>query len=316
MGGFMEYNGNEPVQTLLPDKLEGYSLTGTGDFPRIAVEDIEDKSKGDIISKGLVVLQTGWFVLQCVARGVQGLRITELELVTIAFACLSLLMYCSWWNKPLNVRCAVRVYKKRDLNNPGEDQSATRTVGGFWPPLRSSLSGLVAATTRACHENGWKVGLQVVLWPLTKIGRIIADTKGDAVIEGEKRIYTFYPRLSMKVKSGPITLVFLPAVSVLFGAIHCVAWSFAPPSQTERILWRVHSVIITGMPVVLVFFTVVERLGPKLRKKPIGLGLYYGLFSVYAISRLFLLFLAFISLRALPPDAYLTVRWTMLIPHV
>ena len=63
----MEYNGNEPVQTLLPNQLKGYSLTGKGDFPRIAIEEIEDKSKGDIVSKGLVVLQTGWFITQCIA---------------------------------------------------------------------------------------------------------------------------------------------------------------------------------------------------------------------------------------------------------
>jgi hypothetical protein len=96
MGGFMEYNGNEPVQTLLPKQLNGYSLTGKGDFPRIAIEEIRDKSKGDFISKGLVVLQTGWFIAQCIARGAQGLPITELELVTIAFAGLNFVMYWVW----------------------------------------------------------------------------------------------------------------------------------------------------------------------------------------------------------------------------
>ncbi|KAI9435211.1 hypothetical protein F5148DRAFT_1304897, partial [Russula earlei] len=64
MGGFMEYEGNRPVRVLLPGQLESYSLTGNGDFPRIAKEEIEDKSKGDIISKALVILQTGWFVTQ------------------------------------------------------------------------------------------------------------------------------------------------------------------------------------------------------------------------------------------------------------
>ncbi|KAI9507066.1 hypothetical protein F5148DRAFT_1208293 [Russula earlei] len=37
-------------------------------------------SKGDAASKTLVVMQTGWFVMQCVARVVQGLPVTELEL--------------------------------------------------------------------------------------------------------------------------------------------------------------------------------------------------------------------------------------------
>ncbi|KAI9507952.1 hypothetical protein F5148DRAFT_1014365 [Russula earlei] len=75
---------------------------GTGDFPRIAKEEIEDKSKGDVISKGLVILQTCWFVTQCIARGAQGLPITELELVTVSFATLNRVMYVLWWEKPLN----------------------------------------------------------------------------------------------------------------------------------------------------------------------------------------------------------------------
>lgn len=79
----MEYDGNQPVQTLLREQLEGYSLTSTGDFPRIAIEEIQDRSKSDIISKGIV------FIMQYIARGAQGLPIMELELVTIAFAVLN-----------------------------------------------------------------------------------------------------------------------------------------------------------------------------------------------------------------------------------
>jgi len=59
MGGFMEYEGNRPIRVLLPDQLGSYSLTGNGDFPRISKAEIEDKSKGDAISKGAVILQTG-----------------------------------------------------------------------------------------------------------------------------------------------------------------------------------------------------------------------------------------------------------------
>jgi len=75
----MEYEGNRPIRVLLPDELESYSLTGNGDFSKA---EIEDKSKGAAISKCVVILQTGWFVTQCVARGVQGLPITKLELAT------------------------------------------------------------------------------------------------------------------------------------------------------------------------------------------------------------------------------------------
>jgi hypothetical protein len=111
MGGFMEYDGNQPVRVLLPAQLQSYSLTGNGDFPKISKAEIEDRSKGDAISKGVVILQTGWFVTQCIARAVQRLPITELELVTVAFAALNIVIYVLWWQKPLNVQRGVRVYK-------------------------------------------------------------------------------------------------------------------------------------------------------------------------------------------------------------
>ena len=33
-----------------------------------------------------------------------------------------------------------------------------------------------------------------------------------------------------------------------FGGIHCIAWSFAFPSSTEQLLWRISSIAITGIP--------------------------------------------------------------------
>jgi hypothetical protein len=88
MGGFMEYDGNLPIRVLLPEQLESYSLTGNGDFPRISKAEIEDKSKGDAISK-------------------------RLELVTVAFAALNFAIYLLLWEKPQNVQRGVRVYRKR-----------------------------------------------------------------------------------------------------------------------------------------------------------------------------------------------------------
>jgi hypothetical protein len=139
MSGFMEYKGNQPIRVLLPEELGSDSLTGNGNFPRISKAEIEDKSKGDALSKGFVVMQISWFVTQCMARGVQRLPITELELVTVAFAVLNLVIYILWWEKPLNVQRGVRVYKKRNTEEPVDDGNVEAAVG-FWIGLRDALS--------------------------------------------------------------------------------------------------------------------------------------------------------------------------------
>lgn len=75
------------------------------DFPTVTEEEIEDKSKGDALSKGITLLQITWFIIQIIARQQQNLAITQLELTTVALSSLNVAMYVFWWNKPLDLRC-------------------------------------------------------------------------------------------------------------------------------------------------------------------------------------------------------------------
>jgi len=68
-----------------------------------------DKSKGDALAKFVAVVQTTWFVAQCIARGVEGVAITNIEILTLSFAMLNFLTYFLWWNKPQRVCYPIRV---------------------------------------------------------------------------------------------------------------------------------------------------------------------------------------------------------------
>ncbi|TFK68038.1 hypothetical protein BDN72DRAFT_731823, partial [Pluteus cervinus] len=106
MGGFCRADTRCVIScNILFDLIEGGRIDPTD--LRIPEAALRDRSKGDALSKGLLTLQTSWFVIQCLARLVQGLLITELEVVTLAFAALNLMTYLLWWSKPLNVRCSI-----------------------------------------------------------------------------------------------------------------------------------------------------------------------------------------------------------------
>src|SRR5258707_14662834 len=62
-------------------------------FPPLSIAEINDKSKGDFLTKAIVILQTTWFIVGCVVRAIQGLAVTELELVTLALASLNAITY-------------------------------------------------------------------------------------------------------------------------------------------------------------------------------------------------------------------------------
>ena len=181
MGGFKLVDENGPVRTLAPHELQTLARKGDIDFPDITEREIQDRSKGDALSKGLVVIQTSWFILQCIARRIEHLPITELELVTLAFAALNFITYALWWNKPLDVQCPVRVPKKQrkdesaeskdpvenNSQNPDDEESGEDS-GGRGTDAMAVLRMLLAATGSA-------------MWGALAIVRKIPEAIGKAI---------------------------------------------------------------------------------------------------------------------------------------
>ncbi|KAJ6554618.1 hypothetical protein B0H19DRAFT_910377, partial [Mycena capillaripes] len=101
MGGFVSRMGHHPITT--PKQLQDIARYLT-DIHAVDVEDIKDKSKGDTLSKGVALFQGLWFITQCIARVHQNLPFTDLEVATLAFSVVNVLIWGLWWNKPLDVQ--------------------------------------------------------------------------------------------------------------------------------------------------------------------------------------------------------------------
>ncbi|KAL8990945.1 MAG: hypothetical protein Q9169_007990 [Polycauliona sp. 2 TL-2023] len=78
-------------------------LAKKGYFFHISDADIEDKSKANILAKGLVLLQITWTVFQCITRKATGLPLSVLEVHILVHAGCALIMYVLWFNKPMDV---------------------------------------------------------------------------------------------------------------------------------------------------------------------------------------------------------------------
>ena len=110
MGGFMLFEGDNPKGVITQDIFKELLEEKKIDFPKVPVEEIEDRSKSDGLSKTIALSQTLWFVAQCIARRAQHLDLTLVELLTLSLALLNGVMYFLWWNKPMDVRRPIRVY--------------------------------------------------------------------------------------------------------------------------------------------------------------------------------------------------------------
>lgn len=111
-------------------------------------------------------------------------------------------------------------------------------------------------------------------------------------------------------------------ITILFGAVHCLAWNFRFPSETERLLWRIAALVTTVSPIgwtAVYTMSLIDDL-EGIRAKRITVASINWLSTIvvplYLVARVLLLLIAFISLRSLPRAAYETVYWTTFIPYV
>ncbi|KAF9030519.1 hypothetical protein BDP27DRAFT_1349079 [Rhodocollybia butyracea] len=110
MGGFvLTKESGEIIGVLQASELATLLKEDSILLPSISSSEIMDKSKGDVVSKTLVLVQTTWFTAQVISRVFQHLPITELEITTVAFASLNILTYILWWTKPLDVRHPIQL---------------------------------------------------------------------------------------------------------------------------------------------------------------------------------------------------------------
>ncbi|SJL18586.1 uncharacterized protein ARMOST_22183 [Armillaria ostoyae] len=284
----------------------------------VSPETIEDKSKGDALSKTVSTLQISWFIVQCIARAIQHLPITLLEMTALAFAGLSIITYCLWWYKPLNVKYHISLDGSDSRPTP-EIHYAEESAS----PVKSSW--LVWAYRRLVWLDDW-IGR-------TTLGLSVYGHNED-IGDGACR---FYSGTAREVGARLMAMV---GIGFLFGAFHCVAWSFYFPSHTEMVLWRFSSIaVLIGFLVgghFRVGDIILDWVDPEWTPKPASLFLRASrddktwsltlaaissfMVSVgivaYIVARIILIVLAFLQLRSLPPLAFCTVQWTTYIPHI
>jgi hypothetical protein len=327
MGGFVYHGDNGPLRTLSLQDIEELVGKDEIEYPIISKEEIKDKSKGDAVTKGLVLVQTTWFLLQCVARGAQHLFLTELELATAAFALLNVITYALWWDKPLNVQCPVPVRKKHICGQGGGRDVASGEQGAGQG--ESQERGEVAAEQAREHTtfvsrvwDWWSRFWR--WWSWSNVGEAIVMVfemvfRPFYLMMWEGEDDTFFVGKNEDEDQRVKAIYGGVVVSMIFGGIHCIGWLLSFPSHTEQELWRISSIVITGVPLFIAVFRFIadnfEKDVPFIVAIP-----FFILFLLspilYLLARVTLLVLAFMALRSLPHSALQTVQWTTFIPHV
>jgi hypothetical protein len=154
MGGFTLHDERGTALRILePIELESLSEAGKIAWPSISEEEIQDRSKGDYLSKAIVLVQASWFIAQCIVRAAHRLEITELEVATVAYAVLTGVTYYLWWKKPLDVRCSIPVYLLKDDEKEDVNLQGISSVSPVSDPDPVAVSPLISCNLNSNHVN-------------------------------------------------------------------------------------------------------------------------------------------------------------------
>jgi hypothetical protein len=280
-------------------------------------------------------------------------------MVTVAFASLTGVIYYLWWDKPLDIRCSIPVHlidgrcgkiegdiEKEETSpqiisssktfakeipenvvvNPSPLSITSNQVDTSTPdPAPTQMQQFRAFRHSACEEYGTLFGLGYIFigFPLTQFIRALSDMP-DCRKLGDKslRVPTFYSPYNGDDPKDYIPLTLAMCVATVFGAIHCIPWSFHFATLQERWVWRISAILVSGMPIFVVALVFLPL--PDKENKPTWMkvwtifvnSIFTGMNSLYIIARIVLLVLPFVALRALSPGAYGQVNWVSLLPHI
>jgi hypothetical protein len=321
MGGFVLHTEDGVTFPLNAMQLHWLVQHKYVDFPQITRREVWDKSKQDTFTKVITAFQVGYLIIQCSARAAQKLAITALELNALAIVVCSLMTSFAWLHKPADVSTPVHIH-------------TTRTVVDMIGNLEWDLTPLDHVDL---NGPGYSVNVQPFM--------------GMPVIPKERPIQRI-PNDRFPTNPYGLQEYLLCLATLLFTGIHIAGWNFDFPTATEKILWRISSLILFGITVAFWFFETIAswtRLG---RWKTIYLYVFHRkglerhrrditrrqtlqprrkmaelpvpwefvtitpMAIVYGVARLFMIAESFAELRNVSASAYVNVEWTEFMPHV
>lgn len=295
--------------TVLPDGVRELLKSFPDSMTQLSAGEIKDKSKGDSITKALVMIQATYFIYQCVVRWQGHFPISILEHNTLGHALCSVLIYFLWWKKPLDVG------KPTILENTQVKKILLDALTKLQPEdgaenTDAEKSGSPAPLQRFFRACCFPFINQFFLWL----------TKPDPVGVLAPRV-TNRPKLKPKKpkKPGQIRLdeCLINSVGVtltlgVYTLLHLVAWNGLFTTRTEKRLWRTSSVILVLSSIVYFF----QALWP-IKREPltwrvdfresgsIALGFFIMLTLILCtLARLFLVVESYWNVFHLPADVY------------
>lgn len=238
---------------------------------------IDAKSSPNPLAKVLFLYPFAHFAFGTTKRLVNGLPLSQLELSALTYALATLLAYIFYWSKPQFVSSPVAITVKR---HPG-----------FTPRIVTEID--LQRLTLLGGTSFFKVNFYP---PFGADGELRAPQD---VIPGDSMVGRFLMPLNTILHDADFASI---VTGTLIGFLYCLGWNSTYPTEIEKYLWRTAG---TLMAVLLIPYAMVnslytrhnstrkrddDELPWKNRTRNIRQNFaLYSIFTLYVMSRLFLI---------------------------
>jgi len=172
-------------------------------YLNVTEAEIRDKSESDTFVKALAIFQIISLACSVVFRWIRHISVSQLEIVTLAFAAMAVVLYTVNFGKPRNIEVASMITMSKFSNNVDTDR---------------------------------KIRIEMAMaYDFDKFSRGESDDTALGSISRIKRIkHDHSYHNSGNGPLGSVLRYLLPGVCIIFGGLHCIAWNYDFPSVRRR----------------------------------------------------------------------------------
>ncbi|KAF2092472.1 hypothetical protein NA57DRAFT_50221 [Rhizodiscina lignyota] len=308
----------------------------------LTLDVIKDKNKRDGLSRLLYRIissvQMFWFTLNTIARPTQRLAVTTLELTTLGYIFCALGTLCFWRNKPMDILYPVTLQCESELKKIVSEFPGASLEEYHLTPLECiSRKEWIGSQLWVYYVNILRRMRVVIIRPRVKpvltrpmvfLMLLLSFSYTGIFVAGWN---LYYPSNVERLLWRISTLGTL--VVVVIGAIFEASYMFLRPNQISEEVDVPRDIEQTKQPGAPARpskekkLSTLKRLLSKTRNNSpdqdpaLEIPLHALLFTtplcaLYTIFRIYILIEDIISLRRLPVSAFVSVDWSMYIPHI
>lgn len=233
-------------------------LVGSGhlELPTIAPEEIEARNSSDRMTRSITIIQVLWFTANTLARVVQGLHVTTLELTTLSLVLLMVFTAAAWWHKPMDISHPIII----PCNTP------LGTILAEMDAPANPMSRAFGSTPLAFYDRREWV-LSRCWASYLNILRCVA-TGFRTPPSREDRAKRLFPNCFPSIEIFEIDLIpdaFCGIMTQIYSCVFLAAWNAYFPTSLEKTLWRVSTVAGISFGFIGCAIAVLDRYGKSMQ---------------------------------------------------